>query len=123
MYNWLFFKIYLFFLKKNNHDPIFNTSAIIFFSQVSHFFLILKLLSFFFNFEILKFSSDNSNNKLFFFPIGILWLVLVNFYYKKKVQNFKVIKKNNSLNLPQLLGLVFFIIIIPLYMVIILSKK
>lgn len=25
MYNWLFFKIYDYYIKRNNHDPLFNS--------------------------------------------------------------------------------------------------
>lgn len=88
MYTWLFFKIYYFYKQRNNHDPVFNTSLLVFFPQGLHFFLGLKLLSLAFDFKILKFSNDNSTNKPIFFPIiGIIWLVLVYLYYKKKVQN------------------------------------
>ncbi|MCY1494283.1 hypothetical protein D3C87_41600 [compost metagenome] len=123
MYTWLFFKIYYFYKQRNNHDPVFNTSLLVFFSQGLHFFLGLKLLSFAFDFKILKFSSDNSTNKLLFFPIGIIWLVLVHIYYKKKVQNSKRIRDIKPLNLYQLLGLLFFVVVLPLCIVIILSKK
>ena len=123
MYTWLFFKIYYFYKQRNNHDPVFNTSLLLFFSQGLHFFLGLKLLSLAFDFKILKFSNDNSTNKLLFFPIGIIWLVLVHIYYKKKVQNSKRIRDIKPLNLYQLLGLLFFVIVLPLCIVIILSKK
>ena len=113
MYTWLFSKIYCFYKSKKNHDPVFNTSLLVFFIQGVHFFFCLKILSLLLDFKIFRFSSDSATNKLIFLPLGFLWLILVHIYFKKKVY---VLEKNkkNPLNIYQLLGLLFLVLGLPL---------
>lgn len=121
MYNWFFFKIYYFYKSKNNHDPIFNTSILVFFAQGLHFFVILSALQYFLDFDIPTFSSDNSKNKAVFIPIGLIWLILVYFFYRKNVKSLGVKYNSRPLKLYELLKLLFIIIVIPLYLCIRLS--
>ena len=117
MYNWLFFKIYNFLKQKNNHDSLFNASLLLFFSQGVHFFLVLKLLSYLLDFKILKFSDDNTLNKLTFLPIALIWGYFVYIYYTKKVKKSKQVKIQ-SLKTSQFLLLLIIIIIFPLLVLI-----
>ena len=88
MYVFLYKKNYSYLKKNKNFDPIFNSSCLIFIIQGVHFFLLMLILSKLFLFEIFKFSSDNSINKLYFYPIGLLWLYLVFRYFKNKTTKF-----------------------------------
>ena len=121
MYTWLFSKIYYFYKSKKNHDPIFNTSLLVFFTQGVHFLLCLKILSLLLDFKIFRFSSDSSTNKLIFLPLGFLWLIFVHIYFKKKVHVLDKTKGSNPLTIYQLLGLIFIVLGLPLYITIKLS--
>lgn len=119
MYSRLYYNIYMFFKDKNNHDPSFNTAGIIFIAQVLHFFVVLMLISKILNFEIPTFSKDNSVNKLAFFPIATIWLILVHKFYEKKIE-LLMLKFKNKKRYNVYLILLFFILI-PLLLVIKLS--
>ncbi|HRE77745.1 MAG TPA: hypothetical protein PLL09_07970 [Flavobacterium sp.] len=121
MYYWLFIKFYNFYKKKNNYDPLFNSVALIFFAQIVHFFLIFLILGSIFNFEIPSFSKDRFVNKLAFLPISLLWLITINNYYKNKLKKSEAKSDYKVLKLYELLLLIFFIIIVPLYVTIRLS--
>ena len=85
MYTFIFRKIYSFFLSKKNHDPVFNASGLVFIMQLIHFFLLVK----FFGFKAYAFSSDSTINKLWFYPIGIVWLFLVFKFFNSKKDKLK----------------------------------
>jgi hypothetical protein len=121
MYSKLYFIIYAFFKAKKNHDPEFSTVGIVFISQIIHVFLLLLVVKHFIAFEIPKYSNDSAINKLAFFPIGIIWLIIVYYYFKNKIE--KMFKRFNKVTLTniQFAILIIFVIILPLYSVIILS--
>jgi len=122
MYNWLFFKIYNFYKYRNNHDPLLNSASLVFFAQGVHFFLFLLVFKSIVGFDIPKFSSDNSENKLAFMPISFLWFIIVYIYYENKLkQEIKSIPEPKILKLYELLILIFMVIFIPLYFIIKLS--
>lgn len=117
MYVFLYKKNYSYLKKNKNFDPIFNSSCLIFIIQGVHFFLLMLILSKLFLFEIFKFSSDNSINKLCFYPIGLLWLYLVFRYFKNKTTNMKV----ETTSKKELIWYLIILLFIPLYFIIILS--
>ena len=117
MYVFLYKKIYSYLKKNKNSDPIFNGSCLIFIMQGVHFFLLMLILSKLFLFEIFKFSSNNSINKLCFYPIGFLWLYLVFKYFKNKTTNIIV----ETITKKELIWYFIFLLIIPLYFIIVLS--
>jgi len=117
MYIFLYKKIYSYFKLNKNFDPIFNSVSLVFIMQGVHFFLLMLILSRIFLFEMFKFSSDNSVNKLYFYPIGIVWLYLVFRYFKKKTTTIKVEKITKK----ELFLYLLFCLFIPLYGIIILS--
>jgi hypothetical protein len=100
-----------------NLDPIFNSVCLIFIIQGVHFFLLMLILSKIFLFEMFKFSSDNSVNKLYFYPIGILWLYLVFRYFKKKTDTIKI----ETTTKKELFLYLLICLLIPLYFIIVLS--
>jgi len=117
MYVFLYKKIYSYFKMNKNFDPIFNSACLVFIIQGVHFFLLMLILSKIFLLEIFKFSSDNSVNKFYFYPIGILWLYLVFRYFKKKTVTIKVEMTTKK----ELFFYLLFCLLIPLYLIIILS--
>ena len=117
MYVFLYKKVYSYFKMNKNLDPIFNSVCLIFIIQGVHFFLLMLILSKIFLFEMFKFSSDNSLNKLYFYPIGILWLYLVFRYFKKKTDTIKI----ETTTKKELFLYLLICLIIPLYFIIVLS--
>lgn len=119
MYGKLYYNIYSFFKKKNNQDPTFNAAGIVFIAQIIHFFVLLLSISKILDFELPVFSKDNSDNKLAFFPIGVVWLILVHKFFGNKVEflasKFKNEKKYNFYLM------LLFSVFIPLYILIKLS--
>ncbi len=77
----------------------------------------MLILSKIFLLEIFKFSSVNSVNKLYIYPIGIVWLYLNFRYFKKKTDTITVEKTTKK----ELFLYLLFCLLIPLYSVIILS--
>ena len=117
MYIFLYKKIYSYFKLNNNFDPIFNSVCLVFIIQGVHFFLLMLILSKIFLLEMLKFSSVYSINKLYFYPIGIVWLYLNFRYFKKKTDTITVEKTTKK----ELFLYLLFCLLIPLYSIIILS--
>ncbi len=117
MYIFLYKKFYSYFKLNKNFDPIFNSVCLVFIIQGVHFFLLMLILSKIFLLEMYKFSSDNSVNKLYFYPIGIVWLYLNFRYFKKKTDIITVEKTSKK----ELFLYLLFCLLIPLYSVIILS--
>lgn len=115
MYNWLFYKIYTFYIHKNNHDPVFNTSILICFAQIIHSTVFLLLLSKLFSFEMPFFSHNSSINKLFLMPIMGLWLIIVYLFYRNKIKKYNFDSNSKPLKLVQLILIIFLIVFIPLY--------
>lgn len=119
MYYWLFLKIYTFYKFRNNHDPLLNSTALVFFAQGVHFFLFLLVFKSLLGFDIPKFSDDNSENKLAFIPLSFLWFFMAYIYYKNKLKKeIKPVPEHKVLKLYELLILIFIVIFIPLYFII-----
>lgn len=116
MYTWFFYKIYNFYKARNNHDPLFHSVGLVFISQIIHIMTFYLILS-----KILDFNTFKLADKLYFYPIGISWLILVNYYFKKNVKNNKTEKHTKVLLLYQLLIVLFFFMFVPLYIAIRLS--
>jgi hypothetical protein len=117
MYIFLYKKIYSYFKLNKNFDPIFNSVCLVFIIQGVHFFLLMLILSRIFLLEMFKFSSVYSVNKLYFYPIGIVWLYLNFRYFKKKTDTITVEKTSKK----ELFLYLLFCLLIPLYFIIILS--
>jgi hypothetical protein len=117
MYIFLYKKIYSYFKLNKNFDPIFNSVCLVFIIQGVHFFLLMLILSKIFLLEMYKFSSVNSVNKLYFYPIGIVWLYLIFKYFKKITQTIKI----ETTTKKELFLYLLFCLLIPLYFIIILS--
>ena len=119
MYGKLYYNFYSYLKKKNNQDPTFNAACILFIAQIIHFFVLFLSISKILDFELPVFSKDNSDNKLAFLPIAIVWLILGYKFYSSKVEylisKFKNEKKYNFFIL------LLFSIFIPLYILIKLS--
>lgn len=119
MYGKLYYNFYSFLRKKNNQDPAFNAACLLFISQIIHFFVFVLSISKISDFELPVFSKDNSDNKLAFFPIAIVWLILVHKFFENKVEfltsKFKNEKKYNFYLM------LLFSIFTPLYILIKLS--
>jgi hypothetical protein len=113
----LYKKIYSYFKLNKNFDPIFNSVCLVFIIQGVHFFLLMLILSKIFLLEMYKFSSVNSVNKLYFYPIGIVWLYLIFKYFKKITQTIKI----ETTTKKELFLYLLFCLLIPLYFIIILS--
>jgi hypothetical protein len=120
MYFWILCEYYNYLKLKNNSDPLFNAVGIIFITQVIHFGLIAIIIRNFFNINLFVLEIDNINNKLAFFPVGIVWLVFTYFYYKRRINKHKFEYQNSVYFFKPLL---IFIVtaLIPLYIAINLS--
>lgn len=114
MYTFIFRKIYSFFLSKKNHDPVFNASGLVFIMQLIHFFLLVKI----FGFKVYAFSSDSVINKLWFYPIGIVWLFLVFKFFNSKKDELKV----ETVSVKDIVLNLILWLLIPLIILIQLSK-
>lgn len=121
MYSKLYFIIYSFLKSKKNHDPEFNSSLLVFTSQSMHFLLFAAGFKYFMDLEIPKFSSDSGANKLAVFPIGIIWLITVHYYFKNRIDKMSKRFKKITLTNTQFTILIILVIILPLYGVIKLS--
>ena len=121
MYNWLFFKVYDYYRSKNNDDPVFNSSTLVFIAQGVHVILLLLVLSKFIDFSSIWGSSDKSISKFFYIPIFCIWLVLVYRYYRNKAKLTRPLEVQAPLSLYKLIVIIFVIIIIPIYFIIKLS--
>lgn len=121
MYTWLFFKFYDYFRSKNNDDPLFNSVGVVFFAQVVHISLLALIMSKIFDFKNPVFSSDNSTNKMFLLPYMGLFLIMIFYYYKRKIEKYTYTGNGKSIKLSKLILIVFLVILIPLYFVIKLS--
>lgn len=119
MYGKFYYNIYVFFKNKNNQDPTFNTACLVFIAQVIHFFVILLSISKILNFDLPVFSKDNSNNKLAFFPIAIVWLILVHKFFGNRIEFLSSKYKNEKKYNFHIILL--FLILIPLFILIKLS--
>lgn len=115
MYLFIFKKIYSFLSIRKNYDPLFNSSGIIFFIQLVHFLLFMKIIGTY----IPVFSKDYVANKLLFMPFGAIWLYLVYKYFNLKSKNLKI----ENVSLIQFVVILVVLIIIPLIILIQLSKK
>ncbi len=123
MYTALYLKFYNFLKSKKTIDPTFNTSCILFIMQLTHFFLVILLLSKMFHFKVPSLSNDNSTNKLLFYPISILWLYLTHKFFSSKLKrtNSEKISCVRDLNNLKFIILIFVTILLPLYGIIIIS--
>ncbi len=123
MYSKLYIKYYNFLNKRKSFDSMFNASCIVFFTQVVHVFLLILIFSKLLKFEIPSFSDNRSINKLYFFPIAILWLYLTHTFFSSKLKNKDFEKKVNKMKITNLnfFTLIIMTILIPLFLVIILS--
>mgnify|MGYP003611010126 CR=1 FL=1 len=115
MYNWLFFKIFLFYKSKNNDNPIFNTSALVCFTQIVHGMVLLILLSKFFSFDIPSFRQSYFFNKLYIMPFVLIWLIIIFFFYKKKLKKIEFKDDVEPMKSYYFALLIFIIVFIPLY--------
>jgi len=123
MYSKLYIKYYNFLNKRKSFDSMFNASCIVFFTQVVHVFLLVLIFSKLLKFEIPSFSDNRSINKLYFSPIAILWLYLTHTFFSSKLKNKDFEKKVNKMKITNLnfFTLIIMTILIPLFLVIILS--
>ncbi len=121
MYSKLYFIIYSFFKSKKNHDPVFNCACLVFIAQLVHVFLLLQGIKYLIDFDIPKYSSNSDTNKLAFFPIGIIWLIIVHYFFKNRID--KMSKKYSIpvISKMKFIILLIIVIILPLYGVIKLS--
>jgi|SRR5690554_4452755 len=111
MYNWLFFKIYDYYKSKNNNDPSFNSSLLVFFAQLVHFAVLVFGISKIFHFNIPWISADKATNKIIFIPFLYLWSVLVSKFYKNKAKNRQLNDSIKPINFYQFLLLYLFLYI------------
>ena len=120
MYGKLYYAIYGYFKNKKNHDLLFNTSCLVFISQVIHFFILSLIVLKIFKMEFPKFSGDNSQNKLFFLPLAGIWIFILHKYFQNKLQILEK-KYKNKVFLNNIYWIVILSIIIPLILLIKLS--
>lgn len=83
--------------------------------QLVHFFLFAKILGIY----IPSFSKDYVTNKLLFMPIGAIWLYLVYKYFNIKSKKVEI----ENVSLVQFFSILFVLMVIPLIVLIQLSKK
>ncbi len=102
-----------------NHCSI--VLGLFFFAQVVHISLLALIFSKIFDFRIPVFSSDNSTNKMLLLPFMGLFLILIFYYYKRKIKKYTYTDNGKSINLFKLILIVFLVVLIPLYLVIKLS--
>lgn len=123
MYTSLYFKFYIFLKSKKSIDPSFNASCLIFIMQFIHLLLVILLLGDFFQFKIPSFNTNNSTNKLMFFPIGLLWLYFTHKFFSSKLKqtDLKKVKCVYELNNSKFFVLISGTILIPQYFIIVLS--
>lgn len=116
MYDWFFYRVYQYLKNKNNHDAQFNATTLTFIVQVVHFISILLLASNLMSYKIPKIKSKWS-----FFPLGIIWLILLFWYFKKRLETFENKFDNETLTKKQFLILLIFVLLLPLLLIIKLS--
>lgn len=85
MYYWLYLRFYVYLKTKKDNDSTFDAACLIFLAQVVHLIFIFTLLDRVGLFDFPKF-PDNSSGKFAYIPFLIPWLVLVYFYYKRKIK-------------------------------------
>lgn len=120
MYNWFFYKLYDYFQNKKNYDSLFHSVALVAFAQVVHFCLLLLIVVKLTNFDLKSFNSEYSINKLKIFPFALIWLLLSERYYRKKIKK-NIERSKNSHKLYEIILISIFFIFIPLYIAIKLS--
>lgn len=118
--------IYIYMLKlveKRNPDPVFFAITFVWLSQLIHIAFIFAILKKVFNLTYPTFSDVYFYNKLFLTPFVILWLIIFNYYFKKRVKEIehlygerKVITLKNTI-------IVFSQLLMPLIIMIQLLKK
>lgn len=94
----------------------------VFIAQVVHLSLLAIVAREKFNINLFFINTRGTFGKYAFFPIGVVWLISLYFYYKNKIISRRnSLKTNTVCSLFQLLLLSILVIVIPLYIAIKLS--
>ncbi|BCY27418.1 hypothetical protein [Flavobacterium okayamense] len=115
MYTFLYNKFFNFLKSKKSYDPEFNAIGLVFFIQIIHVFLLIKLIGL----KVPAFSKDYMTNKLMFIPFGAVWLYIVYLYFKRKTTQIKF----EIVSQKHFVILLIFSLLLPLILLIEFSKK
>jgi hypothetical protein len=83
MYSFIYYFIYS-GVKEKNPDSKFYSSGGVVFMQGIHAFFIISILQYFELVTVPRLHEEYLPNKWLFFPIGIAWLLIVNWYFSRK---------------------------------------
>lgn len=110
-------------IEKRNPDPRFGAISFVWLTQLIHILLIMAVLKKIFNVTFPQFSEIYFYNKLCLMPFGIIWLVLFYRYFKKNTD--KIEKSYSGKNILTFKNgvIVFSSVLVPLLIIIQLSKK
>lgn len=87
MYNKIFKKFYGFYKKREDSDPVFDSATAVFFAQAFQVGMLLAIINNAIEYEIPEESIIRSLGKYFFFPLGMIWLIIVYYYYKSYAES------------------------------------
>ena len=122
MYGKLYYHIYKYLENKRNFDSTFNSACLVFITQLIHILLFFSILNNFFGIRLNSMSDSNFDNKLLFFPIGAIWLILVDLFFKRRLDIYnKKYSNSKTLNKRMFIFMLIVVLFIPLYITIRLS--
>jgi hypothetical protein len=108
--------------KKKNPEPDFYSAGIVFIAQLIHFMTILMIIKVVFGLKFTALFSNNYGlNKLLMMPLGLIWLFLLHFYFKRKIKKYEELLNTSKSSIIKTLGYLI-IIFTPLILSIYLSK-
>lgn len=123
MYSWFFTILYNYFQSKKNYDSFFNSFALVAFSQVVHFCLLILIILNLLGFDYTNLSEKYTINKIAIFPFAFIWLYFNEKYFKKKLNNKSILNNGKIFKLKKIILLIFLFVFLPLYLLIRLSSK
>lgn len=109
--------------EKRNPDARFGAASFVFITQVAQCFLIFAVIKKIGGLNYPVFSDIYLINKIIMIPFMLIWLFLVNYYYKKRFDKIVSLFKDESIITFRNTIIVFSLLLIPIFIGIILLQK
>jgi len=110
-------------VERRNPDPKFYSAGFLFFVQLVHVSFLLVLIKEIFDLHYFVFSKTYLVNKLYWMPLAIVWLIVVNIYYNKRYPELVKLYEGKEIITTRNTIIVFSLLLIPLIFTIILSMR